>query len=154
MNAVDVLAEAARLGLALRAEGDRVMVRPAESLPPALADEIRTNRPGVLALLAAAPACPVCGATVAPGLVLCRPCHVARRAPGRVLAFDPGRRSRTLARLAGRPCPDCRTVTWHVNEAGDATCQACARAAPPLSSPPRDRHGKSAGHLEPGRGTP
>jgi uncharacterized Zn finger protein (UPF0148 family) len=59
--------------------------------------------------------------------ILCPACYQARRAPGRVLPFDPARRTRTLARLAGYPCPDCETVAWHVNARGDATCQTCAR---------------------------
>lgn len=49
-------------------------------------------------------------------------------APGHLLRFDPDRRRRTLARLAGYPCPDCQTIAWHVNGRGDATCQTCARS--------------------------
>jgi hypothetical protein len=77
----------------------------------------------------APPTCPSCGGPVEedPGDVLCGACYAARRGPGEVLAFDPDRRSRTLARLADRPCPDCQAVTWHVNGRGDATCQTCAR---------------------------
>ena len=59
--------------------------------------------------------------------LLCPACYAARRGPGRLLPFDPGRRPRALARLAGRPCPDCLTVAWRVNVRGDATCQTCAR---------------------------
>lgn len=79
-------------------------------------------------LKTAAPLCPSCGAPVDDsGDVICGSCYAARRGPGEVLAFDPDRRSRTLARLADRPCPDCQAVTWHVNGRGDATCQTCAR---------------------------
>ncbi len=59
--------------------------------------------------------------------LLCPTCYQARRGPGKVLPFDPDRRGRTLARLAGCPCPECQTVAWHVNANGDATCQTCAR---------------------------
>jgi len=59
--------------------------------------------------------------------LLCPTCYQARRAPGRLLPFAPGRRTRALERLAGRPCPDCLTTDWHVSPRGDATCQTCAR---------------------------
>ena len=75
------------------------------------------------------PACYHCHASLSdPGDLLCPPCYASRRAPGRVLPFDPDRRSRTLARLADRPCPDCHTTDWYVSPRGDATCQACARS--------------------------
>lgn len=74
------------------------------------------------------PTCYLCGVVLfLDSDLLCPTCYQARRAPGRVLPFDPDRRRRTLARLDGRPCPDCQTVAWHVNVAGDATCQTCAR---------------------------
>lgn len=73
-----------------------------------------------------APLCPACGTPVAdPQDVLCAACYQARRGPGRVLAFDPDRRRRALARLAGRPCGTCGAVAWRVNARGDATCRGC-----------------------------
>ena len=78
--------------------------------------------------LAASPACTSCQRPLFIETdILCPACYQARRAPGRVLPFDPGRRARTLDRLAGHPCPDCQTVAWHVSAGGDATCQTCAR---------------------------
>ncbi|MBP7675751.1 MAG: hypothetical protein KBB14_05465 [Thermoanaerobaculia bacterium] len=75
-----------------------------------------------------APACTSCNSPLfLPADILCPTCYQARRAPGRVLPFDPGRRARTLDRLAAHPCPDCQKVAWHVNARGDATCQTCAR---------------------------
>jgi hypothetical protein len=75
-----------------------------------------------------APSCFRCASPVAaPQDLLCGPCYAERRAPGRVLAFDPDRRRRTEARLADRPCPDCQTIDWYVSRRGDATCRTCAR---------------------------
>lgn len=83
--------------------------------------------------------CTACGAELfLEQDLLCPACYQSRRAPGRVLAFDPGRRSRTLARLADRSCPDCQTATWHVNGAGDATCQTCAQARAATTPTPTD----------------
>lgn len=88
--------------------------------------ELRAGTPA--APPAKAAACTACGVFLfLENDLLCPACYAARRAPGRLLPFDPGRRTRTLARLAGRPCPDCQTVAWHVNARGDATCQTCAR---------------------------
>jgi uncharacterized Zn finger protein (UPF0148 family) len=89
---------------------------------------LRQLRAGATAAPEPPPTCYVCNAPLfIESDLLCPTCYQARRAPGRVIPFDPGRRSRTLARLAGRPCPDCQTVAWHVNARGDATCQTCAR---------------------------
>lgn len=109
-------------------------------------------------LKTAPPACTSCGATVAdPQDVLCAACYQARRGPGRVLAFDPDRRRRTEARLAGRACGTCGATSWRVNGRGDATCRGCfpdssstrsgsapdAPAASKLAGP--DRGGVSGG---------
>ncbi len=105
-----------------------------------------------------APLCPACGAPVDdPEAVLCGACYAARRGPGRVLAFDPDRRRRTEARLAGRACGTCGATSWRVNGRGDATCRGCfpdssstrsgsapdAPAASKLAGP--DRGGVSGG---------
>lgn len=85
-------------------------------------------------LKAAPPACPSCGAPVDdPEAVLCGACYVARRVPGRILAFDPDRRRRTEARLAGHTCGTCGGTSWWVNARGDATCRGCSQES---SSPP------------------
>jgi len=73
-----------------------------------------------------APRCTSCGAPVDdPEAVLCARCYAARRSHGRVLPFDPDRRRRTEARLAGRACGTCGAVAWRVNARGDATCRGC-----------------------------
>lgn len=83
------------------------------------------------------PACTACGSPVDdPGDALCGACYAARRGPGRVLTFDPDRRRRTLARLAGRPCGTCGAVAWRVNARGDATCRGCFPSSPPAGSAP------------------
>lgn len=95
MSPAEVLSEASRIGLVIRAEAGRIVVRPARDLPPGLADEIRANRGEVLALLAALPSEEVYGAAPVSsdlralvcltcrgadfwrgrGLVVCRRCH-------------------------------------------------------------------------------
>ena len=95
MSPAEVLSEAARLGLIVRADEGRIVVRPARLLPPALADEIRGRRDEVLAFLEALPresvhgaapasadpgrlVCFSCGSTDfwrGVGLVVCRRCH-------------------------------------------------------------------------------
>lgn len=95
MSPAEVLSEAARLGLVVRADEGRIVVRPARLLPPALADEIRERRDEVLAFLEALPresvhgaapvsadpgrlACFSCGGTDfwrGSGVVACRKCH-------------------------------------------------------------------------------
>ncbi len=89
---------------------------------------LRELRAGAPAAPEPAPTCTSCNAPLfVESDILCPTCYQARRAPGRLLPFDRARRDRTLARLAGNPCPDCQTVAWHVNARGDATCQTCAR---------------------------
>lgn len=95
MSPAEVLSEAARLGLVVRADEGRIVIRPARLLPPALADEIRGQRDEVLAFLEALPresvhgaapasadpgrlVCFCCGSTDfwrGVGLVVCRRCH-------------------------------------------------------------------------------
>jgi len=77
-----------------------------------------------------APACYRCGSPLADpgGDLLCASCYASRRGPGRVLAFDPRRRLRAIARLSGRPCEDCGAIDWHVTPRGDSACRPCARA--------------------------
>lgn len=75
-----------------------------------------------------APLCPPCGAPVDdPGDVLCGACYTARRAPGRLLRFDPERRRRAEERLSGRACGSCGATDWHVSGRGDAFCVPCER---------------------------
>lgn len=50
-----LIAEARRLGLSLRADGDIIKVKPAEKLPPDLAERIKANRAEVLAVLRSLP---------------------------------------------------------------------------------------------------
>lgn len=89
---------------------------------------LRQLRAGATAAPEPHPTCYGCNAPIfIESDLLCPTCYQARRGPGKVLPFDPDRRGRTLARLAGCPCPECQTVAWHVNANGDATCQTCAR---------------------------
>lgn len=83
-----------------------------------------------------APSCTSCASPVAdPQDVLCQPCYLARRSTGRVLAFDPDRRRRTEARLAGRRCPSCGGSWWRVLPNGDAECEPCRRTRAVSSTP-------------------
>ncbi len=104
VSPAEILFEAARVGVILRAENGRIMVRPARLLPPVLADEIRANREKILAALAALPREEVHGAAQAKadlrglvclccrgidfwqgrGAVVCRRCHPP--APGAEVA--------------------------------------------------------------------
>lgn len=74
-----------------------------------------------------APTCPSCGTAVAPELVLCPACYHVRRAPGRLLAFDPDRRRRTEERLDARRCEACHGSWWRVLPNGDSECEPCRR---------------------------
>jgi len=127
MTAAEILSEASRAGVLLSVQTGKVLASPPGRLPADLVAEIRAHKPELIAALAS----PLCTSCQSPLFIesdiLCPACYQARRAPGRVLPFDPARRTRTLARLAGYPCPDCQTVAWHVNARGDATCQTCAR---------------------------
>ena len=127
MTAAEILSEASRAGVLLTVQAGKVLASPPGRLPADLVAEIRAHKPELVAALAS-PTCTACNAPLFIETdVLCPTCYQARRGPGRVLPFDPGRRARTLDRLAGHPCPDCQTVAWHVNAGGDATCQTCAR---------------------------
>lgn len=95
----------------------------------------RVDAPVARVLTFHSPACPSCGAAVAPDVVLCGPCYEARRAPGRVLPFDPGRRLRTIARLSGRACDGCGAIDWQVTPRGDSFCRPCARSRAALPVP-------------------
>lgn len=70
--------------------------------------------------------CSRCGAGDIPDAdVLCDPCEREAR---KVLPFVArARQERTAARLAGRPCPDCRASWWRVSWRGDAVCIPCER---------------------------
>ena len=151
MSPAEVLAEAARIGLSLHADGGRVVVRPARLLPPTLAEAIRARRGEVLTLLEGCCLCVACNAPLPdPGDVLCARCYAARRGPGRVLAFDPDRRRRTEARLAGRACGTCGAVAWRVNGRGDAACRGCFPES--SSSPARPLAGRPVSPGAPGAG--
>jgi|SRR5580693_656745 hypothetical protein len=56
MDAPSLLLELERRGVELRAAGDRLQVRPAEAVPPALMAELRAHRPALLRQLAGVPA--------------------------------------------------------------------------------------------------
>jgi hypothetical protein len=55
MDAPSLLLELERRGVELRAAGDRLQVRPAEAVPPALMAELRAHRPALLRQLAGTP---------------------------------------------------------------------------------------------------
>jgi hypothetical protein len=98
-----------------------------------------------------APRCTSCGAPVDdPEAVLCGSCYQARRSHGRVLPFDPDRRRRTEARLAGRPCGTCGATSWRVNGRGDAACRGCFPES--SSSPARPLAGRPVSPGAPGAG--
>lgn len=152
-----ILAAATQAGVNLSVRAGTVYAAPPGRLSAELLDEIRAHKSELVAALAP-PSCTSCGATVAdPQDVLCAACYQARRGPGRVLAFDPDRRWRTEARLAGRACGTCAGTAWRVNARGDATCGRCfpdssstrsgsapdAPAASKLAGP--DRGGVSGG---------
>ncbi len=70
------------------------------------------------------PPCTSCSAPVAaPEDVLCPACLEARR---KVVPFDPDRRRRTEAALAGGACPACGWSWWQVDHRGDSHCVACS----------------------------
>lgn len=77
MSPAEILSEASRLGLVIRADEGRIVVRPARLLPPYLADEIRGRREEVLGFLESLPREAVHGAapvTADPGRLLCYSC--------------------------------------------------------------------------------
>lgn len=124
-----ILAAASQAGVNLSVRAGTVYAAPPGRLSAALVDEIRAHKAELVDLLAVSLACTSCGAPVAdPQDVLCQPCYLARRAPGRVLSFDPDRRRRTEARLAGRRCETCGGSWWRIDARGDAECEACRRS--------------------------
>ncbi len=106
MNAPDLLDAVRAVGVTLRAEGGRLLASPSGALPPALAEALRAEKAQVLALLASSAPC-------------------ARR----ILPFDPARRRRAAAHLAGTSCPSCGWSWWRVSPRGDASCLACSELA-------------------------
>lgn len=123
-----ILSTAAQAGVVLSVRAGTVYAAPPGRLSPALVDEIRAHKSGLVDLLTAPPACTSCASPIAdPNDVLCQACYLARRGPGRVLRFDPDRRRRTVRRLVDRACRDCHTTSWHVTPRGDAICQTCDR---------------------------
>lgn len=79
--------------------------------------------------VAASPGCTSCAGPVADAQdLLCPACYHARRAPGRLLPFDPARRRRTEQRLAHRRCETCRGSWWRVLPNGDSECEQCRRS--------------------------
>jgi len=119
LTPAEVLSEAARIGLVLRAEGDRIIVRPARDLPSGLADEIRANRGEVLALLVALPHEEVYGAAPVSsdlralvcltcrgtdfwrgrGAVVCRRCHPPAPGAEVLTSSGPGSGERALVKI-------------------------------------------------------
>ncbi len=125
MTTATILAAATRVGVNLSVRAGTVYAAPPGRLPAELVDEIKAHKEELVAALAL-PACTACRAPVAsPEDILCGACHAERRGAGRVLAFDPGRRLRTLARLSGRACEMCGATDWHVTARGDAACRGC-----------------------------
>lgn len=123
-----ILAAATQAGVNLSVRAGTVYAAPPGRLPAELVDEIRAHKEELVAALAL-PTCPSCGTPVAdPQDVLCQPCYLSRRALGRVLSFDPDRRRRTGARLAGRRCETCGGSWWRIDARGDAECEACRRS--------------------------
>ena len=97
-----------------------------EGFEGAIPESVAGNRPPSGSLEVGG--CTSCGSPLsAAGDVLCGGCYASRRGPGVVLAFDPRRRLRTVARLSSRSCGDCGAIDWNVNVRGDATCRACAK---------------------------
>ncbi len=51
----DILHDASRCGIELRADGDRIRFRPANKMPPTLANRLRNHKAAILALLSVTP---------------------------------------------------------------------------------------------------
>lgn len=137
MGPLLILARAAQAGVALSVRAGTVYAAPPGLLPAALVDEIRAHKSELVDLLATSPGCTSCAGPVDDAQdLLCQPCYSARRAPGRVLPFDPGRRLRTEARLATRRCESCGGSWWQIHPNGDAECETCRRARV-STTPPR-----------------
>lgn len=148
MGPLLILARAAQAGVALSVRAGTVYAAPPGLLPAALVDEIRAHKSELVDLLATSPGCTSCAGPVDDARdLLCQPCYSARRAPGRVLPFDPDRRLRTEQRLAARRCETCGGSWYRVHPNGDAECEPCRRnravtpetrtnGVPPLGSAP------------------
>jgi len=127
LNASEIVSAASAIGVRLLVRDGKILAEPSGLLPDDLRAEIREQKSDLVQSLAP-PACYRCGTPVAaPNDLLCQPCYVARRSPGRVLPFDPGRRRRTEARLAVTRCKPCGGSWWRVYPNGDAECEPCRR---------------------------
>jgi hypothetical protein len=70
--------------------------------------------------------CVTCHAETDSEDLFCPVCWARRRERGRLLAFDPARRGRALARHTRALCSVHGTATvWTVNARGDAWCALC-----------------------------
>jgi len=127
VNASEIVNAASAVGVRLLVRDGKILAEPAGIIPEGLKAEIRERKSDLLDALRPVP-CYRCGTPVAGAQdLLCQPCYQSRRGTGRVLPFDPGRRRRTEARLAGARCQTCGGSWWRVHPNGDAECEPCRR---------------------------
>lgn len=152
MTVYELLAEVRRRGVALRADGGRLLAKPLRALPPELREELARRKHEVLALLRAAPArpCRCCGGRdwwLGPGGAwVCGACHPPASEPlARAEAREPWdealaerllretlRRCAEVYDPAGPPwpkLPDLEPFDRTINEAWEQQDMAALRRA-------------------------